>query len=80
MLQTKSQSLLVDKESNVAVFSKQGAIKEMIEIRRRRYLGHSLRRKDYIPNTSLSWVPEGSRRRGRPKETGEEKPEAAPKV
>ena len=42
---------------------------EMIEVRRWRYLGHSLRRKDSIPNTSLSWAPEGSRRRGRPKET-----------
>ena len=69
MLQMKSQSLFMDKESNAAVFSKQGAIKEMIEIRRGRYLGHSLRRKDYIPNTSLSWAPGGSRRRGRPKET-----------
>ena len=59
------------KTSNDEVFrrSKQRAIIEMIEVRRWRYLGHSLRRKDSIPNTSLSWAPEGSRRRGRPKET-----------
>ena len=55
--------------------SKQRAIIEMIEVRRWRYLGRSLRRKGSIPNTSLSWAPEGSRRRGRLTETlGEEQP------
>ena len=48
--------------------SKQRAIIEMIEDRRWRYLGHSLCCKDSIPNTSLSWAPEGIRHRGRPKE------------
>ena len=44
-------------------------VSEMIEVRRWRYLGHTLRRQGSIPHTSLGWAPEGKRRRGRPKKT-----------
>jgi len=40
----------------------------MAEQRRWRYLGHAMRRKGH-PYVSLGWAPEGTRRRGRPKDT-----------
>ena len=42
---------------------------ELAETRRWRYLGHILRRPDAVGHTSLSWEPDGTRRRGRPRDT-----------
>jgi len=39
------------------------------EKRRWRYMGHVLRRPAEITNVSLGWAPEGTRRKGRPRET-----------
>ena len=59
------------KTSNLEVCerSKQKPVSQHIEVRRWRYLGHSLRRKESLPHTSLGWAPEGTRRRGRPNQT-----------
>ena len=59
------------KTFNIEVYriSRQHPVSEMIEVRRWRYLGHTLRRQGSIPHTSLGWAPEGKRRRGRPKKT-----------
>jgi len=40
----------------------------MAEQRRWQYLGHTMCRKGH-PYVSLGWAPEGTRRRGRPKDT-----------
>ena len=57
--------------TNDAVLKRSGQedVYLVAEKRRWRYMGHVLRRPAGITNVSLGWAPEGTRRRGRPRET-----------
>jgi len=57
--------------TNDAVLKRSGQedVYLVAEKRRWRYMGHVLRRPAEITNVSLGWAPEGTRRRGRPRET-----------
>jgi len=57
--------------TNDAVLKRSGQedVYLVAEKRRWRYMGHILRGPAEITNVSLGWAPEGTRRRGRPRET-----------
>ncbi|KAL9983705.1 hypothetical protein ACROYT_G005921 [Oculina patagonica] len=67
--QFRTKILLKDiPQWNYLMKTKERPISETVKVRRWRWIGHILRReKDNNCRVALTWIPEGKRKRGRPK-------------